>query len=52
MEYMKIYMLHHAAHPFWTKLITQTSSFNILNDSTGVSGYERFIFMSRDDSAH
>lgn len=35
-EYMKIYFLHHIVHLFWTKLITQTSSFNIPTYRTGV----------------
>lgn len=51
MEYMKIYALHHAVHPFCPKLITQNVSFNILTDRTGVSRCGRFIFISSGDSA-
>ncbi len=46
MEYMKIYILHDAVLPLWTKLITQTSSFSIL------PSVQEFIFISRDNSAY
>lgn len=48
MEYIKIYISHHAMHPFWTKLITLSSSFNIKTSGTGALGYGRFILYSGD----